>query len=170
MSKHWAPDLDQFLAEGETPEARRAALEAFVALARDGEPIPPLMLAFVADGVERYLNGKRDPWPDAQGRPAARQTDWTTWAAWFALYCDPQFSHLPLSTVDGNRYESVRTKLGLPLGSDRQAQNLANTYKSGTVPHHITLHAHWTEYARVMGWAQTEETRERMMGWLPQRS
>lgn len=170
MSKHWAPDLDQFFHDGETPEAKRAALEAFVALAREGEAIPPLLLAFVADGVNRYLESGGDPWPSPKGRPAARQTDWPTWAAWFALYCDPQFAQLPLSTVPGNRYEAAIAKLRLPIASERQAQKLVNVFAAGQVPHHITLHSYWREYARIMGWPEADDTYQRMMGWLPKRS
>lgn len=167
MSKHWAPDLDQFFMAGETPDARRAALETFVMLAREGDPIPPLVLAFVADGVFRYLEGDRDPWPSPKGRRTARQTDWKTWAAWFAVRCDPQFAHLPLSTVDSNRYEAVIEKLRLPVTSARQVQNLVRICEAGPVPHHIALHSHWAEYARSMGWPETEETYKRMTVWLP---
>lgn len=170
MSKHWAPDLDQFFMEGETPAARRAALEAFVLLAREGDPIPPLILGFVADGVSRYLKGDRDPWPNPKGRPPARQTDWPVWAAWFAVHCDPQFAQLPLSTVAGNRYEAAIEKLHLPIGSAKQVQNLVQVCEGGKVPDHITLYSFWAEYARRMEWPQTEETFQRMKGWLSQRS
>jgi hypothetical protein len=169
MSKHWAPDLDQIFIEGETTESRRAALEAFVLIAREGDPIPPLMLAFVAEGVSRYLEGDRDPWPSKKGRPTARPTEWQTWAAWFAVRCDPQFAHLPLSTVDGNRYQSVIEKLRLPITSARQVQNLVNVYEAGQVPHPILLCSFWSEYARRMGWPAVEETYGRMTGWLLKR-
>jgi len=169
MSKHWAPDLDQFFWQGETPDARRRALESFVQLAREGEPIPPQMLNFIADGIERYLSG-RDLWPKPKGRPTTRQTDWQTWAAWFAIRCDPQFANYPLSTVEGNRYKAAIDKLRLPITTARQMQNLVGQFTEGTVPFFIVTDAYWQEYARRMNWAENEATRELMMSWLPKRN
>lgn len=121
ISDDLSPEMSQLMADHEGEGLSSVdQLDLFVELARDGQSIPPPLLAFVADGVSRYLVGKRDPWPSPKGRPVGAGR-WQAWAIWFAVRCDPVFKDLPL-TPEG-RYRAAIDALRLPFDT-RRAQQL----------------------------------------------
>lgn len=172
MSKHNATDepspelLDLMANYADAGLSSSDRLDLFVELARDGDSIPPSLLLFVAEGVGRYLEGKRDPWPNPKGRPAGRGR-WSAWAIWFAVRCDPTFADQPL-TPEG-RYRAAKNALRLPFDA-RQAQNLVREGDADSLQlQEFRLRLFGGMYARRMGWPVTEDTYQRMMEWLPPR-
>ena len=71
----------------ESKSSRNIKLLKFVGLVNHGDPIPPELLAFIAEGVMRYVEGSTTPWRSRRGQsPFAPDRDYGIWCDYYFRY------------------------------------------------------------------------------------
>lgn len=86
-------------------------LEDFVAWVRKRRPhqenawIDEATLEYVVQGVERFLDGKKNPWPKPKGNKAKRDVMWACY--YHTNFADADKPHLPQHTEPGGAFAIV---------------------------------------------------------------
>jgi len=73
----------------ESKSSRDIKLLQFVGLVNHGDQIPTELLAFIAEGVMRYVEGSTTPWPARRGRsPFVPDRDYAIWVDYYLRHQD----------------------------------------------------------------------------------
>lgn len=96
-------------------------LQDFVAWARVRRPlqqdawIDEKTVECVALGIERFLDGKKNPWPKMQGNKPKPDVMWECY--WLTNFADRNAPHMPQHKEQGGAYVIVGERLNLSAGA-----------------------------------------------------
>jgi hypothetical protein len=86
-------------------------------------------LEYVTQGVERFLEGKKNPWPKRQGNKSKRDIMWKCY--WLTQFAERDSAHLPQHSEEGGAFEIVGQRLNLSAKTVEshtcKAKTLVNT-------------------------------------------
>ena len=154
---------------GDDERSQRAAFKKFIELTRSRDPVPPYIQRFVADTIERLLSGKNPKklislYTRSVGRPERDRKEFPVWAAWFAAYCDPKYSSMPMSK--GCRFAEVSKLLGPSESTVKRRANFFETSRRGTDQLWVAWYGE--RYAKLRDWEWNEECGNAMFQMIEQ--
>ena len=88
-----------------------------------------LTLEYVTQGIERFLDGKKNPWPKRQGNRAKRDLMWESY--WLSGFAEKDSPHLPQHSEEGGAFTVVGERLKISAKTvethTRNARTLLST-------------------------------------------